>query len=142
MWPQNRFKNAERLTRVVDFLGKLSLTCPSTTLQVHPDLNQCGRQWGVMATPACLLHYWSETTGLVTYTCPIEDSGPVHLVYDGNNWVELSDFFRFCSAKWLVFLLSIKQASEKALEHLIPTKLRLGARTDETLCPAIMGRIA
>ena len=71
------------------FHGTIALTCPSTALQAYPDLGESRKLFGVMSTPACLLHYWAEDTGLVTHTYPIGDHGAVHTLFDGENWVEL-----------------------------------------------------
>ena len=57
---------------------------------MHIDLNQDGTLAAVMSTPACLLHYWSDETGLVTFTSPIGEYGPVRTIHDGTDWVELS----------------------------------------------------
>ena len=72
------------------FQGTIALTCPSTSLQTHVDLSQQNTLAAVMSTPACLLHYWSAKTGLVTYTSPIGDHGPVRTVYDGKEWLKLT----------------------------------------------------
>ncbi len=41
-----------------------------------------------------------------------ESDGWTTMKFDQRGWKEASDFFRFCSVKWVVFLLSIKQAVE------------------------------
>jgi len=50
------------------FHGTLALTCSSTAHHMFLDLKRPERLAVVMAPPACLLHVWSDTTGLVTYT--------------------------------------------------------------------------
>jgi uncharacterized protein YndB with AHSA1/START domain len=51
------------------------------------------------------------------------------LKFDQRGWASSSDFFRFCSAKWVVFLLSIKQAAESGMGTPYPNETKIG-RTD------------
>ncbi len=48
------------------------------------------------------------------------------LRFDHRGWAESSDFFRFCSAKWVVFLLSIKQAAETGMGTPWPDEKKIG----------------
>jgi len=48
------------------------------------------------------------------------------LKFDQRSWAEASDFFRFCSAKWVVFLLSIKQAAEQGAGTPYPNETKIG----------------
>lgn len=69
------------------FHGTIAVTCPSTAHQMHIDLRQQAHLAAVMTPPACLLHFWTDETGLVTYTSPIGEYGPVDLIYDGEQWL-------------------------------------------------------
>jgi 3',5'-cyclic-AMP phosphodiesterase len=59
------------------FHGTLAMTCPSTAHQLLLDLQQPQRLAVVMEPPACLLHVWRETSGLLTYTSPIGEYGSI-----------------------------------------------------------------
>jgi 3',5'-cyclic AMP phosphodiesterase CpdA len=59
------------------FHGTLAMTCPSTAFQLVFDLRQPQRFRVVMEPPACLLHVWRESTGLITYTSLIGEYGPM-----------------------------------------------------------------
>lgn len=48
------------------------------------------------------------------------------LKFDHRGWAASSDFFRFCSAKWVVFLLSIKQAAETGMGTPSPNEQKIG----------------
>jgi 3',5'-cyclic-AMP phosphodiesterase len=65
------------------FSGTLAMTCPSTAYQIFLDLQRVERLAVVMEPPACLLHVWRETTGLVTYTNLIGEYGPVTEIREG-----------------------------------------------------------
>jgi 3',5'-cyclic-AMP phosphodiesterase len=65
------------------FHGTLAMTCPSTAHQMYLDLQRVERLAVVMEPPACLLHVWRETTGLVTHTSLIGEYGPVTEIHDG-----------------------------------------------------------
>jgi len=69
------------------FHGTIALTCPSTAHQIFPDLQRPERLAVFMAPPACLLHVWNDTTGLVTCTSDIGEYGPVKELYDGEKWL-------------------------------------------------------
>ncbi len=69
------------------FHGTIALTCGSTKHQMLPDLRRQVGLATVMAPPACLLHVWRDSTGLLTYTSPIGDHGPVALLHDGQRWL-------------------------------------------------------
>jgi 3',5'-cyclic AMP phosphodiesterase CpdA len=69
------------------FYGSLAVTCPSTAHQVLLDLARPERLAVHMGPPACLLHVWSEATGLVTHTSAIAAPGPVRELYDGERWL-------------------------------------------------------
>jgi Icc protein len=55
--------------------GTLVMTAPSTAHQVTLDLRPDAPLSFTMEPPACLLHVWQETTGLVTHTSYIGDFG-------------------------------------------------------------------
>jgi len=65
------------------FYGTLAMTCPSTAHQLFLDLQRPERLAVVMEPPACLLHVWRATTGLVTHTSLIGKYDPVMEIYDG-----------------------------------------------------------
>jgi len=48
------------------------------------------------------------------------------LKFDQRGWASSSNFFRFCSAKWVVFLLSIKQAAESGMGTPYPNETKIG----------------
>lgn len=65
------------------FHGTMAVACPSTAHQIHVDLRQQKGLSMAMTPPVALLHFWTEQTGLLTYTSSIGDYGPPLLVYDG-----------------------------------------------------------
>jgi Icc protein len=69
------------------FQGTLAMTCPSTAHQMYLDLQRVERLAVVMEPPACLLHVWRETTGLVTYTSLIGEYGPGTAIHNGEKWL-------------------------------------------------------
>ncbi len=69
------------------FHGTLAITCPSTAHQMFLDLQRPERLAVVMEPPACLLHVWRDTTGLVTHTSLIGEYGPVKEIHDGEKWL-------------------------------------------------------
>ena len=48
------------------------------------------------------------------------------LKFDHRGWADSTDFFRFCSTKWVVFLLSIKQAAETGAGTPYPNEIKIG----------------
>lgn len=50
------------------------------------------------------------------------------LKFDHRGWAEATDFFRFCGTKWVVFLLSIKQAAETGQGTPWPDEIQIGRR--------------
>ncbi len=48
------------------------------------------------------------------------------LKFDHRNWPATTDFFRFCSTKWTVFLLSIKSAAETGMGTPYPNEPKIG----------------
>lgn len=69
------------------FHGTVAMTCPAAGYAMLPDLHHPERLSVVMEPPSCLLHVWSESGGLASYTSVIGDHGPVVTVHDGKNWV-------------------------------------------------------
>lgn len=57
------------------FYGTLAMTCPSTGQQLLIDLQHPDQVTVVMSPPACLLHAWSDHTGLLTHTSIIGEYG-------------------------------------------------------------------
>jgi Icc protein len=68
------------------FAGSMVMTCPSTAHMFLPDVNHPEVLNVLMEPPACLMHVWSEDTGLTTYTSLIADHGPVKQIHDGEKW--------------------------------------------------------
>jgi Icc protein len=68
------------------FAGTLVMTCPSTQHALLPDFAQPERLTVLMEPPACLLHVWDTTAGLITYTSVIGDHPTVEL-HDGTRWL-------------------------------------------------------
>jgi 3',5'-cyclic-AMP phosphodiesterase len=69
------------------FHGTLAMTCPSTIYQMFPDLHRPAGLSVIMEPPACLLHVWRESTGMITHTNLIGEYGrPVEL-HDGTTWL-------------------------------------------------------
>jgi 3',5'-cyclic AMP phosphodiesterase CpdA len=78
-----RYPNVERILaghvhRAMQrrFHGTLAMTCPSTAHQLFLDLERPERLAVVMEPPACLLHVWSDATGLITHASVIGEYGP------------------------------------------------------------------
>jgi 3',5'-cyclic AMP phosphodiesterase CpdA len=72
------------------FHGTLAMTCSATAHQMFPDLSWPERVSVIMEPPACLLHVWGESTGLLTHTNLIGDYGPLVALHDGTDWVPQS----------------------------------------------------
>lgn len=69
------------------FHGTIAMSCPATAHTLLPDLNRPQRLVVRMETPACLLHVWNNSTGLITYTSVIGAPGPVVELHDGEKWL-------------------------------------------------------
>ncbi len=69
------------------FYGTLAITCPSTAHQTWLDFKPKAGLATVMTPPACLLHFWREDLGLVTYVSPIGEYGSLDVVHDGEKWL-------------------------------------------------------
>ncbi|MGC3981718.1 MAG: phosphodiesterase [Steroidobacteraceae bacterium] len=65
----------------------IAMTCPSTIELLLPDFHQPQRLGIVTQAPACLLHVWTEDSGLVTHTSIIGEYEPAKLVHDGERWL-------------------------------------------------------
>jgi len=72
------------------FHGTLAMTCSSTMYQMFPDLYRPKGVSVVMEPPACLLHVWRESTGMITHTNLIGEYGPPVELHDGTSWVPAS----------------------------------------------------
>jgi 3',5'-cyclic AMP phosphodiesterase CpdA len=68
------------------FAGTLAMTCPSTQHTLLPDFARPERLTALMEPPACLIHVWDASTGLITYTSLIGDHPTVEL-HDGTRWL-------------------------------------------------------
>lgn len=55
-----------------------------------------------------------------------EADGWTTLRFDHRGWAAATDFFRFCGTKWVVFLLSIKQAAETGRGAPYPDEIQIG----------------
>lgn len=62
------------------------MTCPGTDCTFQPDLSHPDRLVVQYQPPLCLLHSWSEKTGLLSYTRVI-DHTPWTVLHDGQGWV-------------------------------------------------------
>jgi 3',5'-cyclic-AMP phosphodiesterase len=69
------------------FHGTLAVTCSSTHQQNFPDLQRSVGLAVIMEPPACLLHVWRETTGMITHTNLIGEYGPLIELHNGVTWV-------------------------------------------------------
>ena len=74
-------------TMVRRFYGTIAMTCSATHQQIFPDLQHPERLAVIMEPPACLVHVWRESTGMLTHTNLIGDHGPLVDLHDGTNWV-------------------------------------------------------
>ena len=70
------------------FHGTLAMTCTSTALQIRVDHAHPRTLRVTHEAPSCLVHTWSEQTGLLTHPSPIGDQGPFPLLHDGTDWVK------------------------------------------------------
>lgn len=55
-----------------------------------------------------------------------EIDGWTTLEFDHAGWADATSFFRFCSTKWVTFLLSIKQAAETGVGTPYPNEIKIG----------------
>lgn len=62
------------------------MTCPGTDTTFQPDLSRPEALIVQYQPPLCLLHTWSERTGLVSFTRVI-DQTPWSVLHDGQGWV-------------------------------------------------------
>lgn len=69
------------------FAGSIVMSCPSTMHAMLPDIGNPKLVNVLMESPACLIHAWRETTGLVTYTSNICESASVKRLHDGERWL-------------------------------------------------------
>ena len=74
-------------TMVRRFYGTIAMSCSATHQQIFPDLQRPERLAVIMEPPACLVHVWRESTGMLTHTNLIGDYGPLVDLHDGTNWV-------------------------------------------------------
>ncbi|MEO7911422.1 MAG: phosphodiesterase [Roseiflexaceae bacterium] len=72
------------------FHGTLAMTCSSTHQQTFPDLHRSVGLAAIMEPPACLIHVWRESTGMITHTNLIGDYGPPVELHNGTAWVPAS----------------------------------------------------
>lgn len=68
--------------------GTLAMTCTSTALQIRVDHAHPRTLHVSNEMPSCLVHTWSDATGLLTHPSPIGDHGPFPLLHDGVAWVK------------------------------------------------------
>ena len=72
------------------FHSTLAMTCSSTYQQTFPDLQRSVGYAVIMEPPACLIHVWRASTGMITHTNLIGDYGPPVELHDGTAWVPQS----------------------------------------------------
>jgi 3',5'-cyclic AMP phosphodiesterase CpdA len=72
------------------FHGTLAMTCSSTYQQIFPDLHWLAGLSVIIEPPACLLHVWRESTGMITHTNLIGDYGPPVELHNGTTWLPQS----------------------------------------------------
>ncbi len=63
--------------------GTVASTCPSTAFQIRLDLDDVVRLGVIEESPACYLHLWHPTEGLVTHTSVIGDFKKSTIFSDG-----------------------------------------------------------
>ncbi|MDD9904984.1 MAG: phosphodiesterase [Rhodospirillaceae bacterium] len=68
------------------FHGTIAASCPSTATQIQLDLAHPERLSVSREGAACLLHSWSEETGLLTSVSEISGPRPVDILFDGEKW--------------------------------------------------------
>jgi 3',5'-cyclic-AMP phosphodiesterase len=71
----------------VRFHGTLAMTCPATANLSVPDVRQPQKLAVMVQSPICLLHVWSPSSGLLSYTSPTEPNAKVVTVHDGEKWL-------------------------------------------------------
>lgn len=69
------------------FAGTLATVCPSTAQQGALDLPPAVRVAAVMEPPAAALLYWDEATGELVHHLSFIGERPVHVLYDGTQWL-------------------------------------------------------
>lgn len=74
------------MAQTARFAGTLVMTCPGTDHALLPDLTHPEKLVAQAQPPLCLLHEWSEQTGLLTTTSVIERA-PLVTLHDGERWV-------------------------------------------------------
>ena len=68
------------------FAGTTLMTCPGTDATLQPDLTQPGKMIVQYQPPLCLLHTWSEATGLLSFSSLIAPTSWT-VLHDGQGWV-------------------------------------------------------
>ena len=63
------------------FAGTVAVACPGTAHQVALDLRHPGGLAIVREPPACMLHIWSEATGLVSHLSYVDPRAEVDVIY-------------------------------------------------------------
>lgn len=74
------------MTQTARFAGTLLMVCAGPDRTLLPDLTQPARLVTQVQPTLCLLHAWSERTGLVSYTSSVGAFPPVTL-HDGERWL-------------------------------------------------------
>jgi Icc protein len=69
------------------FHGTLAMTCSATAYQLTFDMRRPERVAALMQPPACLLHVWEPSSGLMTHTSLIGDHGPLVELHNGQRWL-------------------------------------------------------
>jgi 3',5'-cyclic AMP phosphodiesterase CpdA len=67
--------------------GTLAMTASSTGLQIKVELGAPERVWATPHRPTCLVHAWSASHGLRSWSSAIGAPGPYPLIHDGTAWL-------------------------------------------------------
>ncbi len=68
------------------FHGTVAVTCPASAQHMLPDFSRADKLVVQKQPPSCLLHVWSDNTGLMTLPSMIGDHGPLVTLHDGTQW--------------------------------------------------------
>ncbi len=63
------------------FAGTVAVACPGTAHQIALDLRHPGGLAIVREPPACMLHVWSEQTGLVSHMSYVDPRAEIDVIY-------------------------------------------------------------
>lgn len=66
--------------------GTLAMTARSTGVQIKIELGSPECVWATPHRPACLVHAWSASHGMRSWSSTIGEAGPYPLIHDGTGW--------------------------------------------------------